>query len=91
MQCFSDNEDVVDIERISITESTNSKHWLQYILINFTQYRYCLIHIPLIMHKLTSILINYLHVLDIFLLIFLNNTYILISINHEIYDVLNLL
>lgn len=90
MQCFSDNEDVVDIERISITESTNRVNNGCNIF-NVTQYRYCLIHIPLIMHKLTSFLINYLHVLDIFLLIFLNNTYILISINHEIYDVLNLL
>lgn len=90
MQCFSDNEDVVDIERISITESTNRVNNGCNIF-NVTQYRYCLIHIPLIMHKLASILINYLHVLDIFLLIFLNNTYILISINHEIYDVLNLL
>lgn len=90
MQCFSDNEDVVDIERISITESTNRVNNGCNIF-NVTQYRYCLIHIPLIMHKLASILINYLHVLDIFLLIFLNNTYILISINHKIYDVLNLL
>lgn len=90
MQCFSDNEDVVDIERISITESTNRVNNGCNIF-NVTQYRYCLIHIPLIMHKLASILINYLHVLDIFLLIFLNNTYILISINREIYDVLNLL
>lgn len=90
MQCFSDNEDVVDIERISITESTNRVNNGCNIF-NVTQYRYCLIHIPLIMHKLTSFLINYLHVLDIFLFIFLNNTYILISINHEIYDVLNLL
>lgn len=69
MQCFSDNEDVVDIERISITESTNRVNNGCNIF-NVTQYRYCLIHIPLIMHKLTSFLINYLHVLDIFLFIY---------------------